>query len=231
MLNFEEFCLKVSEDFMKYISASFSAENGYHAVVKDVVKNGKTFRVLLIDSPDKAIKPPVVPLDRLYDSIFLKKYNGDVVSTLKEIAASYEKNYTKAVEISEEVVKFIVEEWKLKDKIDGIISVPPSKFRFIQPMFQVTKLVGEKLNKPISLDFFSKLTPEEIKNLPVEKKLDLFKNSIRKNRSLTKKGSILLIDDLYSTGVTLKTLCELLKEDSNVENIYVLVVAKSSKED
>ncbi len=98
-------------------------------------------------------------------------------------------------------------------------------------MFQVTKLVGEKLNKPISLDFFSKLTPEEIKNLPVEKKLDLFKNSIRKNRSLTKKGSILLIDDLYSTGVTLKTLCELLKEDSNVENIYVLVVAKSSKED
>ena len=48
---------------------------------------------------------------------------------------------------------------------------------------------------------------------------------------MTKKGSILLIDDLYSTGVTLKTLCELLKEDNNVENIYVLVVAKSSKED
>lgn len=154
---------------------------------------------------------------------------SEIGKSLNEL--KYHKDYTKAVEISEEVVKFIAEEWKLKDKIDGIISVPPSKFRFIQPMFQVTKLVGEKLNKPISLDFFSKLTPEEIKNLPVEKKLDLFKNSIRKNRNLTKKGSILLIDDLYSTGVTLKTLCELLKEDSNVENIYVLVVAKSSKED
>ena len=117
MLNFEEVCLKVSEDFMKYISASFSAENGYHAVVKDVVKNGKTFRVLLIDSPDKAIKPPVVPLDRLYDSIFLKKYNGDVVSTLKEIAASYEKNYTKAVEMAH---KSAVDDNSLKIDINNV---------------------------------------------------------------------------------------------------------------
>lgn len=89
-------------------------------------------------------------------------------------------------------------------------------------------MVGEKVKKPISLDFFSKLSPEEIKNLPVEKKLDLFKNSIRKNRELTRKGNILLIDDLYSTGTTLKSLCALLKDDINVENIYVLVVAKSS---
>ncbi len=117
MLNFEEFCLKVSEDFMKYISASFSAENGYHAVVKDVAKNGKTFRVLLIDSPDKAIKPPVVPLDRLYDSIFFKKYNGDVVSTLKEIAASYEKNYTKAVEMAH---KSAVDDNSLKIDINNV---------------------------------------------------------------------------------------------------------------
>ena len=63
---------------------------------------------------------------------------SEIGKSLNEL--KYHKDYTKAVEISEEVVKFIVEEWKLKDKIDGIISVPPSKFRFIQPMFQVTKL-------------------------------------------------------------------------------------------
>ena len=82
-----------------------------------MVKNGKTFRVLLIDSPDKAIKPPVVPLDRLYDSIFLKKYNGDVVSTLKEIAASYEKNYTKAVEMAH---KSAVDDNSLKIDINNV---------------------------------------------------------------------------------------------------------------
>ena len=153
---------------------------------------------------------------------------SEIGKSLNEL--KYHKDYTKAVEIADEVVKYIEDEWQLADKIDGIIAVPPSKFRFIQPSFQVVKLVGEKLKKPISLDFFSKLTPEEIKNLPVEKKIDLFKNSIRKNRNLTKKGNVLLIDDLYSTGATLRSLCQLLREDNNVENIYVLVVAKSSKD-
>lgn len=153
---------------------------------------------------------------------------SEIGKSLNEL--KYHNDYTKAVEISEEVVHFITDQWKLLDKIDGIIAVPPSKFRFVQPSFQLVKLVGEKLKKPISLDFFSKLTPEEIKNLPMEKKIDLFKNSIRKNRNLTKKGSVLLIDDLYSTGATLRSLCQLLREDNNVENIYVLTIAKSSKD-
>lgn len=154
---------------------------------------------------------------------------SEIGKALNEL--KYHKDYLKAVEIADEIADHITNEWNLLDKIDGIIAVPPSKPRIIQPLFQLVKLVGEKVKKPISLDFFSKLTPEEIKNLPVEKKLDLFKNSIRKNRDLTRKGNILLIDDLYSTGTTLKSLCTLLKDDTNVENIYVLVVAKSSIDD
>ena len=165
------------------------------------------------------------------------EYKGEDIFGYPEFDVTYSeigkalnelKDYFKAVEIADEVAGYITDEWSLLDKIDGIIAVPPSKPRIIQPLFQLVKLVGEKVNKPISLDFFSKLTSEEIKNLPVEKKLDLFKNSIRKNRDLTRKGSVLLIDDLYSTGTTLKSLCALLKDDMNVENIYILVVAKSS---
>ena len=78
------------------------------------------------------------------------------------------------------------------------------------------------------MDFFSKLSPEEIKNLPVEKKLDLFKNSIRKNRELTRKGNILLIDDLYSTGTTLKSLCALLKDDIKCRKYICISSCKSS---
>ena len=147
---------------------------------------------------------------------------SEIGKALNEL--KYHKDYLKAVEIADEVAEYITNKWQLIDKIDGIIAVPPSKPRIIQPLFQLVKLVGEKVKKPISLDFFSKLSPEEIKNLPV----DFFKNSIRKNRELTRKGNILLIDDLYSTGTTLKSLCALLKDDINVENIYVLVVAKSS---
>ena len=100
MLNFEEFCLKVKEEIMNYISADFGADKGYFIEVKDIEKGGKNFKVFYLNNSDKAIKPPIMPLDRVYDAIFVKKYNGDVVSSLKEIAASYERNYVKAVEVA-----------------------------------------------------------------------------------------------------------------------------------
>lgn len=158
--------------------------------------------------------------------IFDVKYSeiGKAMNELK-----YHKEYAKAEVIAEEAAKFIRDEWKIADQIDGIIATPPTKIREIQPLFQIVKHLGELLNKPISLDFFRKLTPNEIKALPIEKKMELFKNSISKERKLTKRGNILIVDDIFSTGATLRTLCEHLKEDIYVDNIYVLTICKNIK--
>lgn len=158
--------------------------------------------------------------------IFDVKYSeiGKAMNELK-----YHKEYNKAIEIANIVTKFIKEEWKIADKIDGIIATPPTYSREIQPLFQVVKHLGENLQKPISLDFFRKLSSEELKKLPQEKKMELFKNSIIKERKLTKRGSILLVDDIFSTGATLKNLCELLREDIYVDDIYVLTICKNIK--
>ena len=158
--------------------------------------------------------------------IFDVKYSeiGKAMNELK-----YHKEYNKAIEIANIVTKFIKEEWKIADKIDGIIATPPTYSREIQPLFQVVKHLGENLQKPISLDFFRKLSSEELKKLPQEKKMELFKNSIIKERKLTKRGNILLVDDIFSTGATLRNLCELLKEDIYVDDIYVLTISKNIK--
>lgn len=158
--------------------------------------------------------------------IFDVKYSeiGKAMNELK-----YHKEYDKAAEIAKVVAKFIREEWKIEDKIDGIIATPPTYQREIQPLFQIVKHLGETLKKSISLDFFRKLNSEELKRLPQEKKIELFKNSIIKERKLIKRGSVLVIDDIFSTGATLRNLCELLKDDIYVDDIYVLTICKNIK--
>lgn len=134
------------------------------------------------------------------------------------------EDISKGWELADVMVNFLKNEWKILDKIDGIISAPTSKNLPNDPLYKLIKIIGLKLRIPFSINFFSKLSPEEIKKLSNEEKMNILKNNIRKEKTLKNRGNILLIDDFYNTGTTLNCISNLLEEDINLDNIYVLTV-------
>ncbi len=62
----------------------------------------------------------------------------------------YRFDRTKINDISETIVDFIANKWRVNSLIDFILPVPPSKVRAIQPVFEIAKKVGKELKIPIS---------------------------------------------------------------------------------
>ncbi|MGL5931825.1 MAG: ComF family protein [Cetobacterium sp.] len=153
-----------------------------------------------------------------------RTFLGELMYQLK-----YHYDFSKIQEITDVAVDFIQNDWEILDQIDGILPVPSSKKREIQPVYQIVKLLSDKLGKPHCLDFFEKISTEEIKNLTEDEREKVLQDGVKKNRKLLKKASILIVDDLYDTGASLKRVTQLLQEDENIKNIYVLTITKTKK--
>ncbi|MGL6023895.1 MAG: ComF family protein [Cetobacterium sp.] len=151
-----------------------------------------------------------------------RTFLGDLMYRLK-----YHYDFSKIEEITDIAVKFLQNDWKILDEIDGILPVPSSKKREIQPVYQIVKLLSDKINKPHCLDFFEKTSIDEIKNLSYAEREKVLKDGVKKNKKLLKKASILIVDDLYETGASLRRVTELLQQDENIQNIYVLTITKT----
>jgi competence protein ComFC len=67
----------------------------------------------------------------------------------------------------------------------------------------------------------------QVKNLSLDQKDKVVRGSIIKHKKFKRKVDILLVDDLYQTGTTIKEVCNVLSKDRNVNNIYVLTMTKT----
>lgn len=143
----------------------------------------------------------------------------------------YELKYRKDLSKSDEIIALIrpfLLEWGIANKIDYIIPVPPSKERSFQPVFELCKKIGERLNKPVLYNIIVKNNAIQSKNLGTGHKNELSGTIIRKKRFL-KKINLLIVDDLYQSGGTLIETTKVLKNDLNINNIYVLTMTKARR--
>ncbi|MBL5889726.1 ComF family protein [Heyndrickxia sporothermodurans] len=143
----------------------------------------------------------------------------------------YELKYKKDKLKAESIVQLIgpfLNLWGISNKIDYIIPVPPSIERRFQPVFELSQKIGEHLKKQVLFDVVKKNNPTQSKNLVTDNKNEITGSIVRTKR-FPRKVNLLIIDDLYQSGKTLNETAKELKNDQNVNNIYVLTMTKTRR--
>jgi len=140
----------------------------------------------------------------------------------------YHQNYAQIERLANEVIAFLKTRLVLP-YINVIIPIPPSKHRDIQPVEEITKLVSKGLSIPIDTNYIIKTkNTSELKTIddPLEREkllTDAF--SLQDLRYQNQK--ILLFDDLFRSGSTLKEITKTLYYNGHVNNVYIVTLTKT----
>jgi len=140
----------------------------------------------------------------------------------------YHKNYNQIERLANEVIKFLRTR-KVLPYLSVIIPVPPSKERNVQPVIAIAEIVSKELNIPIDPNYIIKnKNTSELKSIedPAEREkilLDAFdvQDLIYQNKK------VLLFDDLFRSGSTLKEITKTLYTKGKVQDVYVVTLTKT----
>ncbi len=142
----------------------------------------------------------------------------------------YQLKYQKQKNAIDEIIRLIspfLDNWDKLDEIDLIMPAPPSdKSRRYQPVFEIVQAIANYAGVGYVFDVLEKTSNEQAKNMDRFQKKDI-RGSIVETRRATNPHNILIIDDLFDTGSTLNECVKILKEDKNINKIYVLTMTKT----
>ena len=156
---------------------------------------------------------------------FDTKYSplGDLLLQLK-----YRGNVEGVGDIVDTAVSFIKYKWKIH--IDLILPIPPSKTdRKIQPVEIIADGIAKNLKIKLSKDVLIKTKDTgELKNIDVpQERTKILENAFKIAGTIVENKNILLLDDLYRSGSTLKTITGLLKKHGKPNKVYVLALTRT----
>ncbi len=136
----------------------------------------------------------------------------------------YRHNKSKVHEIIEMIHPF-VNQWIESLDIDGIIAVPPSnKNRIYQPVDVISKELSSSLGIYYFKGFLSKNSNVQAKNDTSDTT-----NSMVARKKFKRSVNVLILDDLFNTGTSLKEASRVVSNDPNVKNIYVLALTRTGR--
>lgn len=157
------------------------------------------------------------------------------IGALREAAKPYDKpvqrgHYEAAKELAKRCVTFLGTV-KCYDSLDAVLAVPASK---LKKKYHLSSVIASDVVKDWGREDLSHAVKkiydtEEVKNLPLEKKLEVLKGSINVT-SKVQGRKLLLLDDLYQSGITMNYVAMLLLE-AGAKKVYGLACEKTCSND
>lgn len=116
-----------------------------------------------------------------------------------------------------------------KPDIECVVPAPPSLNRKQQPVVEIAKQLAARLGVPCYDDALAKVTATRpMKNVRKwSEREKLLEKAIQAGASSVTGKSILLVDDLYESGATLRRATMVLLKDAGAARVYVLALTRT----
>lgn len=146
-------------------------------------------------------------------------------SPLGELVYQLKYRGGQPTDIVETAVAFIRERWD--GAIDCIVPPPPSLHRTKQPAALIAEGIATSLGVPSLPSAAIKATAtQQMKNVPLHERAPLLSAAIQAGSDSVQGRRVLLVDDLWETGSTLRRVAEVLAQGGATE-IRALVITRT----
>ncbi|MFH1049907.1 MAG: hypothetical protein V1779_03135 [bacterium] len=114
--------------------------------------------------------------------------------------------------------------------LDVIIPVTPSfKVRKFQPVYEMAKEIGRLVNIKVDFDYLYKTGATiELKDIAsYDARVEILKEHLDIRDLRYELKNVLVFDDLFRSGATMRVITELLYSKGKVDRVYVLTLTKT----
>lgn len=158
------------------------------------------------------------------------------IGALRTRAKPYNNSATKdtfvaANELVKVCIKFL-EEINCYDSTDIVVAMPPSEpgKPFNLPMYLAEQIALISGKNNLSEGIFTISSRPSIKNITLENKLEILKDTIAVDEDIFSGENVLLIDDLYQSGISMNYAAMLLLE-KGAKRVFGLTCEKTCSND
>lgn len=111
-----------------------------------------------------------------------------------------------------------------------LVDVPLSSYKKRYRGFNQSEILAKRISKNLELPYKNIISRTKNTETQVGKNIEERENNLRdvfKIKSIEKVDSVILIDDVYTSGSTLNECAKVIKQGNNDANVFGFVFAKS----